>query len=308
MPFARVSRLILVTVLSLALLFAVLEPEPSRGMPLPMALGFWTCHIGIGLLLAIAATALLSRAMAEMAPWPRLLAGGVLGSLLFAPVALVLETLLSGAATAEAPDGLLEQWQLQGGALALLAEWLQLAPSYLASWLLINAVPLAAAPSIQGPPAGPGGRIGTATHPPAADPRSPPSSDAHEPVDTGSASIPETANPGAAAEAGFLQQLPPAIGSDLVWIRSDLHYLQVRTVIGRAIVLGSIAAAEASLGAQGLRVHRSFWVALRHVRRVGRSANGAYCILSDGSRIPVSRRRAAAVRDHLGMDFVVDPH
>jgi hypothetical protein len=306
MPVSRVSRFLLLTVLSLALLFAVLEPDPSRGMALPAALVFWVCHIGAGMLLAIGATALLARSMARISPWPRLLAGGVLGSLLFAPVAVGLEAVSPFAPPVEPPDGLLDRWELQGGWLALLAEWLQLAPSYLSSWLLINAAPLASAPSMQTSPGSPPGSIAT---------------DVESGVECGPTvrgdDMPLATSPAAAARSGsdaisadgssFLRQLPPAVGSDVISIRSDLHYLQVRTALGRAIVLGSIATAEVALGAHGLRVHRSYWVALRHVRRVGRSGTGWYCLLSDGSRIPVSRRRAGAVRDRLGLDFVIDP-
>lgn len=309
MPFVRVSRLLPLTVLSLALLFAVLEPGPSRGMSLPVALWFWVFHIGIGLLLAIVATAGLSRSVTTLPPWPRLLAGGVVGSLLFAPIALGLEAMLPGMAQAEAPEGLLDQWELQGGPLALLAEWLQLAPSYLASWLLINVVPLASTPAVDGPAARFERRAEHAVEPSANE--APLHASNSPPQAAAVAVVPQTepasVDADAASEAAFLRQLPPAIGTDVVSIRSDLHYLQVRTTLGRAIVLGSIATAEVALDAHGLRVHRSYWVALRHVRRVGRSGNGWYCVLSDGSRVPVSRRRAGTVRERLGVDFVIDP-
>lgn len=295
MPAVRASRLLPLLVFALALLFAVLEPEPSRGMVFPLALGFWILHIGIGLLLAVVATRLLGPSMSSLAPSVRLVAGGVLGSLAFAPFALGLEALLPAATPPEPPDGLLDRWELRGGPLALLAEWLQLAPSYLASWLLINAIPLTATPSLDAVPAQPDRVAGDRARSEAA-------------VDTAPAPIAvAAAAPTTADPPDFLAQLPPAIGSDVIVIQSDLHYLQVRTPVGRATVLGSLATAEASLGALGLRVHRSYWVALRHVRRVGRSHNGWHCVLSDGTRVPVSRRRAGEVRERLGVDFVVDP-
>jgi hypothetical protein len=297
MPAVRVSRLLPLLVFALALLFAVLEPEPSRGMVFPLALGFWVVHIGIGLLLAVAATRLLGPPMSTRAPVVRLLAGGVLGSLAFAPVALGLEALLPAAASPAPPDGLLDRWELRGGPLALFAEWLQLAPSYLASWLLINAIPLTATPSLDAAPA-----MDPARHDRvAADPARSEAAVAAAPAITAAAAK------ATGDEPDFLGQLPPAIGRDVIVIQSDLHYLQVRTPIGRATLLGSLATAEASLGALGLRVHRSYWVALRHVRRIARSRNGWHCVLSDGTRVPVSRRRAGEVRERLGVDFVVDP-
>ena len=303
MPAVRVSRLLPLLVIALALLFAVLEPEPSRDMAFPLALGFWVAHIGIGLLLAVAATRLLGPAMSARSPAVRLVAGAVLGSLAFAPVALGLEALLPAGAAPGPPDGLLDLWQLQGGPLALLAEWLQLAPSYLASWLLINAVPLSAAPSLD---AAPQSTLAPARAEPAPHDRSAGDESRGEVAIAVPAAVTEAAAQAPVDEPDFLAQLPPAIGNDLILIQSDLHYLQVRTPIGRATLLGSLATAEASLGARGLRVHRSYWVALRHVRRIGRSRNGWHCVLSDGTKVPVSRRRAGEVRERLGVDFVVD--
>jgi hypothetical protein len=112
--------------------------------------------------------------------------------------------------------------------------------------------------------------------------------------------------PVARARDAFLGQLPPAIGTDLISIQADLHYLQIRTTRGRATVLASISTAESALADSGLRVHRSYWIALRHVVRVARGARGTTILLSDGSRVPVSRRRIALVEQHLGRDFVVE--
>jgi DNA-binding LytR/AlgR family response regulator len=91
-----------------------------------------------------------------------------------------------------------------------------------------------------------------------------------------------------------------------VSIQADLHYLHVRTTRGRATILASMSAAETALGELGLRVHRSHWIALAHVARVARTARGTILILSDGARVPVSRRRSAEVQARLGRDFVID--
>jgi len=297
----RYARLWPLVVLALALLFTQLEPEPTRALPWLAAWAVWTVHIGLGLMLAVLATRATARfsGLDRRGPWPRLLLGGVLGSLAFAPLALGFERVfpvpIDGAA-----DGLLGRWEAAGGVLALLAEWLQLAPSYLITWCLLNLVPLAPA------------LVGTEAPAPASAPV-----DAGPPIDADPAG--DTAEPGptpsepevpaADASAGevFFSSLPVAIGRDLVRIDADLHYLQVRTARGRAAVLATIATAERALGELGLRVHRSHWVSLRHVARLARTARGNVLILSDGSRVPVSRRRAAEVQARLGRDFVVDP-
>ncbi|MFN8767997.1 MAG: LytTR family DNA-binding domain-containing protein [Lysobacteraceae bacterium] len=297
----RYARLWPLVVLALALLFTQLEPEPTRALPWLAAWAVWTVHIGLGLMLAVLATRATARfsGLDRRGPWPRLLLGGVLGSLAFAPLALGFERVfpvpIDGAA-----DGLLGRWEAAGGVLALLAEWLQLAPSYLITWCLLNLVPLAPA------------LVGTEAPAPASAPV-----DAGPPIDADPAG--DTAEPGptpsepeipaADASAGevFFSTLPVAIGRDLVRIDADLHYLQVRTALGRATVLGSLAEVEAALAHAGLRVHRSHWVAFAHLRRVSKSAKGWACELRNGDRVPISRRRLAEVRERLGSGFVIDP-
>lgn len=317
MPAIRVNRLLWAIVAALALLFAVLDPPASRGLAFPAALAFWLLHIGVGMLLAVWATEWLSRRarVAGWRPWLRLLAGGLAGSALFAPFALAVDTLLPAGAFGEPPDDLLDHWEAGGGPLALLAEWLQLSPSYLASWLLVNAVPLASTPSLRAADASTAGGLDAvstrgphvAAAPPAhGSPASAPAAE-HDPTDGRAPRVAPGEGGASADRAAFLAQLPPAIGTDLIAIQADLHYLQVRTTRGRATVLASIAAAETALGDDGLRVHRSHWVALRHVVRLARTARGTFLTLTDGSRVPVSRRRAGEVQARLGRDFVVDP-
>jgi DNA-binding LytR/AlgR family response regulator len=96
------------------------------------------------------------------------------------------------------------------------------------------------------------------------------------------------------------------LGDEVLRVTADLHYLHVSTVLGRATVLGSLAAVEAHFGASGLRIHRSHWVARRSIRRVARTAGGWQCELQDGQRLPISRRRVAEVRALLGSDFVLE--
>lgn len=254
-------------------------------------------------------------------PFAQLCAGGVAGSLLFAPVALGLDLMWPVDSPAGMPEDLLDQWEAGGGGLALVAEWLSLAPPYVASWLLVNVVPMARNSSasladhagghvVQGASPADRRQFPQASAAPAA-----PSGErqgefaAGDPATAGR-EMPETdPPPGAEGEPSpetFLALLPPAIGSDLVSIQADLHYLQVRTTRGRATILASMATAEAALGKVGLRVHRSYWIALAHVVRLSRTARGTFLILSDGERVPVSRRRASDVQARIGRDFVVD--
>lgn len=103
----------------------------------------------------------------------------------------------------------------------------------------------------------------------------------------------------------FLQSLPGIFGKDIIAISSDLHYLQVFTLVGKTTVLGNLRDVTAELGDAGLQVHRSHWVAHSHVERIVNTGGQAACIMSNGIRVPVSRRRWKTVRDYYGKGVIV---
>lgn len=293
-----VTRTVLAAWLGFSALFAVLEPAPTAGLPVFVGLLVWLVHIGLGLVLAIAAARVLVRfpPALRLPPAAFVAVSGLLGALLFAPVALGLEAWLpsSPAEASGEADGLLDKWESRGGALALAAEFLQMAPSYLLAWMLINAEPLLRRPLLAEPPRDPGDRVlGPIEAAPA--PR--------EALTEGSSA---GATNGGTASSLF-ERLPPAIGTDLVAVSSDQHYLEVTTARGSATLLGTLDAVERELGDAGLRVHRSHWIALAHVRRVQRTQAGWTCVMSNGRKVPISRRRWSAVQERLGKDFSVDP-
>lgn len=98
--------------------------------------------------------------------------------------------------------------------------------------------------------------------------------------------------------AAFLDRMPARLGRDLLCIRTEDHYLRVHTPLGDDLILVRMSDAEAELaGVDGLRVHRSWWVARSAVIRVGRKpGNGVELILSNGLAVPVSRNYLGAVR------------
>lgn len=300
----------------LALLFAVLQPPPTAHLAFPLALLAWLLHIGLGMLCALTAARILFRRAPSWQrwPWSGLLIAGVLGAMLFSPLALGLEALFPPAPAELDEDGP----ALAGGLVgAIVEEFLALLPSYLAAWVLVNVAPMLRIGQAQ-PLAGPAPAV-----PPSSSPIGP------TPLPSGSATSPVLAGPGAGAtadgapatgdpprsdpepaatvaEEGLLDRLPTAVGRRLVSISADLHYLLVVTRRGRATLLGSLTEAERELGECGVRIHRSHWVALDAVRRLRRSTQGWRCELVDGRSLPVSRRRAADIKRRLGTDFVVE--
>ena len=95
----------------------------------------------------------------------------------------------------------------------------------------------------------------------------------------------------------FLKRLPPAIGRDLVYLRMADHYVEAFTTAGSDLVLMRFADAMAELeGADGMRVHRSYWVARAHVTGAERSNGRPTLRLTGGHRVPVSRTYLPEVR------------
>ena len=94
----------------------------------------------------------------------------------------------------------------------------------------------------------------------------------------------------------MFDRLPRRLGTDLIYLTVDDHYVKAHTSAGSAIVLMRFADATAELGDHGLQVHRSYWVARRYLQRLVRKDGRAVLRLSNGQEIPVSRTYLTAVR------------
>ncbi len=94
-----------------------------------------------------------------------------------------------------------------------------------------------------------------------------------------------------ASEPAFWAKVPAEIGRELVSLSAELHYLRVRTTDGDALVLYPFGrAVEALEGDGGQQIHRSHWIAYRHVQDWRRKGEGAEVTLLTGDILPVSRR------------------
>ena len=100
----------------------------------------------------------------------------------------------------------------------------------------------------------------------------------------------------ATAAGGFFDRLPPMLGEDIVYLGVSGHYLNVVTTAGSHPVLMRLSDAVAALGDRGMQVHRSYWVAFRHLTGTVRRDERTLVCLTGGDEVPVSRRYAAAVR------------
>ena len=90
--------------------------------------------------------------------------------------------------------------------------------------------------------------------------------------------------------------LPDRLGTDLVFIKSEDHYLEVHTAVGSSLIKMRFSDAIAELGDRGIKVHRSYWVATGHVLRAVRSGKRTVLRLTGDHRVPVSVTHLRAVR------------
>lgn len=90
---------------------------------------------------------------------------------------------------------------------------------------------------------------------------------------------------------GFLERLPIQYRTaDLYAISSEDHYLRVHTSAGEDLILMRLADAVRELNrADGLQVHRSWWVAKAGIREERRVQGRSFLVLASGTEVPVSR-------------------
>lgn len=110
------------------------------------------------------------------------------------------------------------------------------------------------------------------------------------------------APPAPNGHARFQSRLDPATGTDIVSLSMQDHYVQVSTTSGTQLVLIRFADALTELEAlDGLRIHRSHWVALKHVTGITRDDGKLRAQLDDGRSLPVSQTYAKALRTRLAV-------
>jgi hypothetical protein len=113
---------------------------------------------------------------------------------------------------------------------------------------------------------------------------------------------PPALEPGAEAmravfPAALLSRLPPGIGSDIIALETEDHYLRVHAAGGSALILMRMADAVAMLDQElGAQVHRRWWVAQTAVAGVRTEGQRLSLCLVDNTLVPVGRTFAAATR------------
>lgn len=269
-PFYK-TLLIIAAVLTL--LFTVMEPVATESLSFWPRLAFWAFHIGVGLCTLGAASWLLRQHLC--CQFPRIVniaISGVLGAIIATPLFVSADYIFS------LPPCDKEHWfdflLDYGLAGEMVFEFTTVFPTFIMVWITINLPLFISKPFLNGPPP--------------EDPK------------PGASKLSDEQQKLAQLKQEFFDKLPEVIGKELVSISSDLHYLNVTTTKGSALILGSLKTYVPSLSGVGIQTHRSHWVASAQVHKALITGDDAYCVMSNGSKIPISRSKRKVVKDFFG--------
>lgn len=109
---------------------------------------------------------------------------------------------------------------------------------------------------------------------------------------------PRLTPPGIApARNAFLDRLPPTLGTALISLTSQDHYVEVTTVKGRELIHMRFSdALEELADYPGQQIHRSHWISAHAFTGITRENGRLIAHLADGRTLPVSRSFAPEVR------------
>lgn len=263
------------TAVGLTLLFTLMEPESSANLDFVERLVFWALQVTTALLGLMVASLLVSSMSYKRLPlYITLLISGVLGALLVSPIFASIDNWFAG--IKDAPDSWLDILEQQGPVYHVMAEFLEITPGLITIWFLIN-IPLLLNITYRLP------------------------TDEDEPApSTKNLAIERATEPREKLRNDFYERLPRVLGRDIVSISSELHYVNVKTVDAKALIIGALNQIAEALDDDGVLIHRSHWVHKKHVVNVHISGNQAWCEMSDGERLPISRSKRKLVKAYFG--------
>lgn len=261
--------------IGLSLGITLLEPSVSAHLSPLQRLVFWFGQVGVALLILESVQLGLGRTpiARRMAPLLLVILGGIVGAILFSSLSiLLLEGLLAGLE----PEDVAEEFSMT----SLLAEFRNSAGQVVVFWVLLNAPRLLMIVRDQ------------------EDLSEEMGADRQEAIQSPCSTKADAERSAALVE--LVSRLPRRLGTDIVAMTAELHYLRVYTSHGNALILMSFGrAVEALQVVPGMAVHRSHWVALSHVAAMESDGDKVVCRMDTGITVPVSRNNRAAMRQAL---------
>lgn len=261
-----VERYFLASSLTLILLFAWMEPSGAAGIGFWKGIVFWTVQISILIPLLITVQHSVSHNLILPTPhsaWIQTALSGIIGSLIFVPIGYFLDFLFA-VPNNESPLGLIY---------GLLDEASGVVLPVTVTWLALNAPWIFELDFSRRRLIEPEQSLDSSTR------------------------VTLDENP---KSTRFLEELKSRASGDLIAISSELHYVRVVTSDTEVMFLYNLRDAIGELPTEaGVQIHRSHWVAKGQVREI-KKTNGNYeCILSNGKRLPISRRKYTEVKELL---------
>jgi hypothetical protein len=253
--------------LALVVVFAWMEPAGSAGISFGQGLVFWTIQISILIPLLIAIQHSVSHYITlatPQTPWIQTAISGVVAAILFVPVGYLLDVAFAipeDEASAGIVWGLLDE--AAGVVVPVTVTWLALNAPWILQLDFSKRYSETASPE----------------------------RGKHEAETASRAQQPTR----------FLQEVRSRTSGDLISISSELHYVRVITTDAEVMFLYNLKDALEELPADaGMRIHRSHWVSRGHIKDLARRNGSWECTLSNGKRLPISRRKYSEVKDVLG--------
>ena len=109
---------------------------------------------------------------------------------------------------------------------------------------------------------------------------------------------PKAPDPAPAAANPLIAQLPPELGSDVIALEMEDHYVRVHTALGSDLVLMRLRDAMAHLSdIDGRQIHRSWWVARLAIEDVKREGRNVRLVLAGGIEAPVARAQVSELKE-----------
>ena len=99
----------------------------------------------------------------------------------------------------------------------------------------------------------------------------------------------------------ILSLIPHALGHDIIYLMSELHYLRIVTTQGETLQLYNLQNAMDELKElyDGMQTHRSYWVNKAYVEKIVGKASDRKILTKQGHLIPISRRQYSIVKSSL---------
>ena len=251
--------------IALILIFSILEPVGTEDAGLIQGFIIWT--IQIGLLLPILIVIHISLQAISLFnnynPWIKLTVSGFLGALVFIPLGLLIDHLfqLDDWSAIRSSDEMMAIIAEESGGIIL---------SVTLTWIAINAPRILQINFME-------------TSFPAQINEKSDNDNTH------------------ASRTNFISLIPKEVGNDIIYLKSELHYVRVVTKVGEKLVLFNMkdAIADLEFNYEGIQTHRSYWVSGHHIKSLITDKSRKYIVTTKDQRIPVSRRKVVLFKEFV---------